>query len=155
MTYLWDTDAILAATNGRPIGELPEGITGISIDTRTIQEGEAFFAIKGDRFDGHNFLPAAMSAGAAFAVVAQNKLVSLGSLKMPLLVVEDVLEAMRRLAEVARLRSKAQIIAVTGSVGKTTVKEMLRTVLSASGKVHASLASFNNHWGVPLTLARF
>ena len=154
MTYLWDTDAILAATNGRPIGELPEGITGISIDTRTIQEGEAFFAIKGDRFDGHNFLSAAMSAGAAFAVVAQNKLVSLGSLKMPLLVVEDVLEAMSRLAEVARLRSKAQIIAVTGSVGKTTVKEMLRTVLSASGKVHASLASFNNHWGVPLTLAR-
>ncbi len=154
MNYLWETDAILAATNGRPVGEMPEGITGISIDSRTLKEGEAFFAIKGDQFDGHDFLPAALRAGAAFAVVDENRLVSLGGINLPLIVVRDVLEAMTHLGFAARARSKAQIIAVTGSVGKTSVKEMLRTVLSYSGEVHASVASFNNHWGVPLTLAR-
>jgi len=115
MSYLWETDAVLAATNGRPIGDMPEGISGISIDTRTLKKGDAFFAIKGDNFDGHDFLPAAIRAGAGFAVVDENKLVSLGGLN---------------------------------------IKEMLRTVLSVSGEVHASVASFNNHWGVPLTLAR-
>lgn len=154
MSYLWQTDAILAATNGRPVGDMPEGITGISIDTRTLKKGEAFFAIKGDQFDGHDFLPSALSAGAAFAVVDESRLVSLGGLKIPLIVVRDVLEAMIYLGLAARARTNAQIIAVTGSVGKTSVKEMLRTVLSVSGKVHASVASFNNHWGVPLTLAR-
>lgn len=154
MTYLWETDALMAAVDGRPVGDLPKGITGISIDTRTLGEGEAFFAIKGDQFDGHDFLASAMRAGAALAVVDESKLVSLGSLNLPLIVVRDVLAAMCRLGEVARMRSKAQIIAITGSVGKTTTKEMLRTVLSSSGTVHASAASFNNHWGVPLTLAR-
>ena len=154
MSYLWETDAVLAATNGRPVGNMPEGITGISIDTRTLKEGDAFFAIKGDNFDGHDFLPAALRAGAGFAVVDENRLVSLGGLKIPLIVVRDVLEAMTHLGLASRARSKAQIIAVTGSVGKTSVKEMLRTVLSVSGEVHASVASFNNHWGVPLTLAR-
>ncbi len=154
MTYLWETDAILAATNGRPVGNMPKGIIGISIDTRTLKKGEALFAIKGDQFDGHDFLPAALRAGAAFAVVDENRLVSMGGLKIPLIVVRDVLEAMTILGQVSRTRSKAQIIAVTGSVGKTSVKEMLRTVLSVSGEVHASVASYNNHWGVPLTLAR-
>ena len=154
MNYLWETDEILAATNGRPVGNMPEGITGISIDTRTLKKGDAFFAIKGDQFDGHDFLPAALRAGAAFAVVDENKLVSMGGMKIPLIVVRDVLEAMTILGQVSRTRSKAQIIAVTGSVGKTSVKEMLRTVLSVSGEVHASVASYNNHWGVPLTLAR-
>jgi len=82
MSYLWETDAVLAATNGRPVGNMPEGITGISIDTRTLKKGDAFFAIKGDNFDGHDFLPAALRAGAAFAVVDENRLVSLGGLKM-------------------------------------------------------------------------
>ncbi len=154
MSYLWETDAVLAATNGRPVGDMPEGITGISIDSRTLKKGEAFFAIKGDQFDGHDFLPAALRAGAAFAVVDENRLVSMGGINLPLIVVRDVLEAMTHLGLAARARSKAQIIAVTGSVGKTSVKEMLRTVLSYSGEVHASVASFNNHWGVPLTLAR-
>jgi UDP-N-acetylmuramoyl-tripeptide--D-alanyl-D-alanine ligase len=153
-TLLWESDALLAATRGRPIGKLPEGITGISIDTRTLQPGEAFFAIKGDKFDGHDFVSSAMKAGAALAVIAEEKLVALGGLSIPLLVVRDVLEAMRQLGMAARARTKARIIAVTGSVGKTTTKEMLRTVLAASGSVHASAASFNNHWGVPLTLAR-
>ncbi|MEM7069273.1 MAG: UDP-N-acetylmuramoylalanyl-D-glutamyl-2,6-diaminopimelate--D-alanyl-D-alanine ligase [Pseudomonadota bacterium] len=154
MSYLWEIDALMAAVDGRPVGSMPEGITGISIDTRTLKKGEAFFAIKGDQFDGHDFLVAAMRAGASVAIVNESKLVSLGSLKLPLIVVRDVLDAMRRLGEVARLRTKARIIAITGSVGKTTTKEMLRTVLAPSGAVHASVASFNNHWGVPLTLAR-
>ncbi|WP_075996847.1 UDP-N-acetylmuramoylalanyl-D-glutamyl-2,6-diaminopimelate--D-alanyl-D-alanine ligase [Salaquimonas pukyongi] len=154
MTLLWESDALLAATAGRPVGAMPEGITGISIDTRTLKPGEAFFAIKGDRVDGHDYVTAAMKAGAGLAVVAEEKLVALGGISIPLVVVRDVLEAMRQLAAAARARTKARIIAVTGSVGKTTTKEMMRTVLAASGAVHASAASFNNHWGVPLTLAR-
>lgn len=154
MTLLWETDALLAATKGRPIGNMPEGVSGISIDTRTLQKGDAYFAIKGDNMDGHDFVSAAMKAGASMAVVAEEKLVALGGIKIPLVVVRDVLEAMRQLGMAARARTKARIIAVTGSVGKTTTKEMLRTVLAASGSVHASVASFNNHWGVPITLAR-
>ena len=154
MSLLWEMDALMAAIDGRPVGTMPDGISGISIDTRTLQKGAAFFAIKGDHVDGHDYLAAAMRAGAALAVVDESKLVSLGSLKLPLIVVSDVMDAMRRLGEVARMRCKGQIIAVTGSVGKTSTKEMLRTVLSATGPVHASVASYNNHWGVPLTLAR-
>ncbi len=154
MSMLWTIDEFMSAIDGRPVGEMPEGVDGISIDTRTLEKGDAFFAIKGENMDGHDYLANAMRAGAAVAVVDETKLVSLGSLKMPLLVVSDVLAAMQRLGQVARMRSKAQIIAVTGSVGKTSTKEMLRSVLGATGKVHASAASYNNHWGVPLTLAR-
>ncbi|MGN7770417.1 UDP-N-acetylmuramoylalanyl-D-glutamyl-2,6-diaminopimelate--D-alanyl-D-alanine ligase [Phyllobacterium sp. 22552] len=154
MSLLWSSDAMIAAMNGRPVGKLPEGITGISIDTRTLRGGEAFFAIKGDALDGHDYATAAVAAGAALLVVAEAKLPALGKLKAPMIVVDDVLAAMTRLGIASRERSHAQIIAVTGSVGKTTTKEALRHVLSEVGKVHASVASFNNHWGVPLTLAR-
>ena len=153
MSFLWGISELMSAVDGRPVGTMPEGISGISIDSRTLKEGEAFFAIKGDRVDGHDYIPSAMRAGASLAVVDESKLVSLGNYKIPLVVVRDVMEAMRRLAEVSRMRSKAQIIAITGSTGKTSTKEMLKTVLSACGKVHASAASYNNHWGVPLTLA--
>jgi len=151
---LWETSALIAAMNARPVGELPTSISGISIDTRTLGEGEAFFAIQGERFDGHDFLTAATKAGAALHVVAEHKLPALGSVQSPLLVVDDVLQALSRLGEAARARSNAKIIAVTGSVGKTTTKDALRHGLSAVGRVHASAASFNNHWGVPLSLAR-
>ncbi|MEP7454659.1 UDP-N-acetylmuramoylalanyl-D-glutamyl-2,6-diaminopimelate--D-alanyl-D-alanine ligase [Phyllobacterium sp. SB3] len=154
MSLLWSSDAMITAMNGRPVGELPQGITGISIDTRTLRDGEAFFAIKGDALDGHDYATAAVAAGAALLVVAEAKLPALGKLKAPMIVVDDVLAAMTRLGLASRARSHAQIIAVTGSVGKTTTKEALRHVLSEVGKVHASVASFNNHWGVPLTLAR-
>lgn len=154
MSLLWTSEAMIEAMNGRPVGALPEGITGISIDTRTLRKGEAFFAIKGDALDGHDFATAAVAAGAALLVVAEVKLPALGKLKTPMIVVDDVLAAMTRLGLAARERSHAQIIVVTGSVGKTTTKEALRHVLADSGKVHASVASFNNHWGVPLTLAR-
>jgi UDP-N-acetylmuramoyl-tripeptide--D-alanyl-D-alanine ligase len=145
---------MVAAMGGRPVGSLPAGITGISIDSRSLTPGEAFFAIKGDRVDGHDYATFAVANGAALLVVSEAKLPALGRLTVPMIVVEDVLAALGKLAAAARARSRAQIVAVTGSVGKTTTKEMLRHVLSPSGKVHAAVASFNNHWGVPLTLAR-
>ncbi|MGO7371694.1 UDP-N-acetylmuramoylalanyl-D-glutamyl-2,6-diaminopimelate--D-alanyl-D-alanine ligase [Rhizobium leguminosarum] len=154
MSWLWTTEDMIAAMAGRPFGTLPEGITGISIDSRSIAPGEAFFAIKGDRVDGHDYASMAMANGASLLVVSEARLPAMGRLTVPMIVVEDVLAALGRLGLASRERSKAQIIAVTGSVGKTTTKEMLRHVLSPSGKVHASVASFNNHWGVPLTLAR-
>ena len=152
--WLWTSADMVEAMEGRPFGTLPAGITGISIDSRTLKEGEAFFAIKGDQFDGHDFATSAMAAGAGLLVVAEHRLPAFGNTKVPMIVVEDVLEALTRLGIASRARSQAQIIAVTGSVGKTTTKEALRHVLSEVGKVHASAASFNNHWGVPLTLAR-
>ncbi|MBY5879754.1 UDP-N-acetylmuramoylalanyl-D-glutamyl-2,6-diaminopimelate--D-alanyl-D-alanine ligase [Rhizobium leguminosarum bv. trifolii] len=154
MSWLWTTEDMIAAMAGRPFGTLPDGITGIAIDSRSIAPGEAFFAIKGDRVDGHDYASMAMANGASLLVVSEARLPAMGRLTVPMIVVEDVLAALGRLGLASRERSKAQIIAVTGSVGKTTTKEMLRHVLSPSGKVHASLASFNNHWGVPLTLAR-
>ncbi|MBC2804723.1 UDP-N-acetylmuramoylalanyl-D-glutamyl-2,6-diaminopimelate--D-alanyl-D-alanine ligase [Rhizobium ruizarguesonis] len=154
MSWLWTTEDMIAAMAGRPFGTLPDGITGIAIDSRSIAPGEAFFAIKGDRVDGHDYASMAMANGASLLVVSEARLPAMGRLTVPMIVVEDVLAALGRLGLASRERSKAQIIAVTGSVGKTTTKEMLRHVLSPSGKVHASVASFNNHWGVPLTLAR-
>ena len=152
--WLWSIDEFLAASGGRPLGKMPEGVNGISIDTRTLQKHDAFFAIKGDQFDGHGFVTKAEGQGATLAVVSEEKLVALGAVTLPLIVVSDVLHAMERLGIASRARSKARILAITGSVGKTTTKEMLRTLLAPSGKVHASIASYNNHWGVPLTLAR-
>ncbi|MBW3095925.1 UDP-N-acetylmuramoylalanyl-D-glutamyl-2,6-diaminopimelate--D-alanyl-D-alanine ligase [Pseudohoeflea coraliihabitans] len=154
MSRLWTAEAMVAAMNGRPVGNLPDGVDGISIDTRTLQKGDAFFAIKGDRFDGHDFASAAMAAGVGLMVVSEARLPALGRLNVPMIVVDDVLAALGALGAAARARSSAQVIAVTGSVGKTTSKEMLRHVLTPCGKVHAARASFNNHWGVPLTLAR-
>jgi len=152
--WLWSIGDFVDAMSGRPVSRLPNGVSGISIDSRTAMPGDAFFAIKGDRFDGHDFAGAAMARGVALLVVSKAKLPALGRLTAPMIVVDDVLEALMRLGVAARARSKARIVAVTGSVGKTTTKDMLWQVLSEVGSVHASTASFNNHWGVPLTLAR-
>jgi len=154
MSILWNGAELVAATSGRPIGAMPDAILGISIDTRSLTPGDAFFAIKGDTMDGHDFATAAVKAGASVLVVAEGRLPGLGRLTAPMIVVPDVLAALEKAGVAARARSKAQIIAVTGSAGKTSTKEALRHALSAVGKVHASAASFNNHWGVPLTLAR-
>jgi UDP-N-acetylmuramoyl-tripeptide--D-alanyl-D-alanine ligase len=154
MSLLWTSNAMVEAMGGRPIGMLPAGITGISIDSRTLKPGEAFFAIKGDALDGHDFATSAIKAGAVLLVVAEGKLAGLGRITTPMIVVDDVLAGLVKLAAAARVRAKGKIIAVTGSAGKTTTKEALRHVLSAVGSVHASEKSFNNHWGVPLTLAR-
>jgi UDP-N-acetylmuramoyl-tripeptide--D-alanyl-D-alanine ligase len=156
-TPLWMVEAMAAAAGAESSGLLPNAVTGISIDSRTVKDGEAFFAIRGDTHDGHDFVAAALKQGAGLAVVAQSRrdgLLSGLSTDAPLIVVEDVLEALRRVARAARQRSAGKIIAVTGSVGKTSTKEALALALSASGETHASAASFNNHWGVPLSLAR-
>lgn len=154
MNWLWTVQELISVMSGRPVGNLPMGITGISIDSRTVKPGEAFFAIKGDRVDGHDYASFAVANGAALLVISEAKLPAVGRLTVPMIVVEDVLAALVKLGAAARARSHAKIIAVTGSVGKTTTKEILRQVLEPSGKVHAAVASFNNHWGVPLTLAR-
>jgi UDP-N-acetylmuramoyl-tripeptide--D-alanyl-D-alanine ligase len=151
---LWSYEAFIAGLKGRAFNMRPEAIAGISIDSRTIAPGEAFFAIDGERFDGHDFVTPALARGAATAVVAESRLITLGRVKGSMTVVPDVLEALGNLGRAARARSSAGIVAVTGSVGKTGTKEMLARVLASEGEVHYSPASFNNHWGVPLTLAR-
>jgi UDP-N-acetylmuramoyl-tripeptide--D-alanyl-D-alanine ligase len=150
---LWTLEAMREAMQAVVVGALPEAVTGLSIDSRTIRPGEAYFAIKGDVHDGHDFVDAALKAGAALAVVETTRRGKFAA-DAPLLVVDDVLAALRGLALASRARLTAQVIAVTGSVGKTSTKEALRAVLAAQGETHASVASFNNHWGVPLSLAR-
>lgn len=150
---LWTLEEFAAAVSGAVVGTPAEAITGVSIDSRTLEPGEAFIAIAGDRFDGHDFVEAALKAGASLALVARDRLASLPA-DGRYVVVDDVLEGLRCLGRAARARVSARIVAVTGSVGKTGTKEALRLALSRCGKTHASVASFNNHWGVPLTLAR-
>ena len=143
---LWTASELVEATGGTLSG--PISADGLSIDTRTIAAGELFVALVGEGRDGHAFVADALAKGAAGAIV--HKDVSAG----PVLRVDDTLAALTRLGGFARLRFGGRTVAVTGSVGKTTTKEMLRCALSAFGGVHAAVASYNNHWGVPLTLAR-
>lgn len=150
---LWSIRAMSAAMHGHCEEPLPDTVGGISIDSRTLTPGDAFFAIAGDNRDGHAFVEGALKAGAGVAVVAVSKRDSLPKTAQ-LIVVEDVLEGLRDLARAARARLHGKVIAVTGSVGKTSTKEALRLVLDREGKTHASAASYNNHWGVPLSLAR-
>ena len=150
---LWTSSAMAEAMHADSSGMLPDNVTGISIDSRSISPGEAYFAIKGDIHDGHDFVDAALKAGAALAVIAASQREKFDA-NARLLIVDDVLAGLVDLARASRKRLGAQVIAVTGSVGKTSTKEALRRVLSAQGETHASAASFNNHWGVPLSLAR-
>ena len=146
---LWSAQEAAFATGGGAVGDW--AVTGVSIDTRTLQTGDLFVALKAAR-DGHDFVADALAAGAGAALVSR---VPDGvDDTAPLLIVADVQAALEDLGRAARARTKAKVIAVTGSVGKTSTKEMLRHMLGACGKTHASVASYNNHWGVPLTLAR-
>jgi UDP-N-acetylmuramoyl-tripeptide--D-alanyl-D-alanine ligase len=153
VTPLWTVEAMASAMGAERQGVLPQSISGISIDTRTVAPGEAFFAIAGDNRDGHQFVTTALGVKAGLAVIAASRRGEFPS-DAPLLVVPDVLAALRDLAAAARMRTHAKVIAVTGSVGKTGTKEALRLALSKDGETHASIASYNNHWGVPLSLAR-
>ncbi|MEI8153089.1 MAG: Mur ligase family protein, partial [Hyphomicrobiales bacterium] len=149
---LWTVEAMAKAMGATRQGALPQSVPGLSIDTRTIEKGEAFFALKDVR-DGHDFVEAALKAGGGLAIVAAEKHAAFPK-DAPLLVVPDVLEGLIALARAARARSKAKFVGVTGSVGKTGTKEALKLALSSDGETHASAASYNNHWGVPLSLAR-
>jgi UDP-N-acetylmuramoyl-tripeptide--D-alanyl-D-alanine ligase len=149
---LW-TPAELDEIFGAPTKPLVAAVRGVSIDTRTLQPGDLFFAIKGEASDGHAYVERAFEAGAAGAVVERAEPPTYPE-RCALFLVEDTLRAMEKLGAAARARSKARIVAVTGSVGKTSAKEMLRVALGAAGPTHAAAASYNNHWGVPLTLAR-
>lgn len=149
MSVLWTMNDADAATGGSCA--IDWQATGVSIDTRTIQQGDLFVALKDVR-DGHEFVAQALAAGAAAAMVSH---VPKGvSPDAPLLIVDDVFDGLTALARAARARTDARVIAVTGSVGKTGTKEMLREALDVQGRVHAAEKSYNNHWGVPLTLAR-
>ncbi|WP_298562746.1 UDP-N-acetylmuramoyl-tripeptide--D-alanyl-D-alanine ligase [uncultured Aliiroseovarius sp.] len=146
---LWTAKEAAEATGGEARGDW--AVTGVSIDTRTIETGDLFVALKAAR-DGHDFVAQALEQGAGAALVSH---IPDGVAEdAPLLIVDDVLSALEDLGRAARARTDARVVAVTGSVGKTSTKEMLRTVLQRQGKTHAAEASYNNHWGVPLTLAR-
>jgi UDP-N-acetylmuramoyl-tripeptide--D-alanyl-D-alanine ligase len=148
MTALWTAAEAAAATGGQATGDWVA--TGISIDSRSVASGDLFIALAAAR-DGHDFVADALARGAVAALVSR---VPDGVDPARLLVVHDVMEGLRALGAAGRARTRAKVIAVTGSVGKTTVKEMLRAALSPQGRTHAAEASFNNHWGVPVTLAR-
>ncbi len=150
---LWTTEAMTTAMHAERCGALPQTVSGLSIDSRSLTPGDAFFAIHGDHRDGHDFVAAAVAAKAGLAVIAADRRSRFPG-DAPLLVVPDVLAALRALAAAARARMHAKVIGVTGSVGKTGTKEALRLALSKDGETHASVASYNNHWGVPLSLAR-
>jgi UDP-N-acetylmuramoyl-tripeptide--D-alanyl-D-alanine ligase len=149
MTALWTSQDAEAATLGT--ASKPFEITGLSIDTRTIKPGDLFVALKGDARDGHAFVKDALAAKAGAALV-QRAMSDLPA-NAPLLTVANTQRGLEDLARASRARTHAQIIAVTGSAGKTTTKEMLRLAFGALGRTHASAASYNNHWGVPLSLA--
>jgi UDP-N-acetylmuramoyl-tripeptide--D-alanyl-D-alanine ligase len=146
---LWTSAEAALVTGGRAIGDW--ACDGVSIDTRTLQAGDLFVALKDVR-DGHEFVAQALQNGAAAALVS--RIPEGVSEDAPLLIVEDVLAGLEALGTAARARTDAKIVAVTGSVGKTSTKEMLLAMMSDQGRTHASVASYNNHWGVPLTLAR-
>ena len=146
---LWTSADAAAATGGRAQGDWTA--SGVSIDTRTIQKGDLFVALQAER-DGHDFVAQALDKGAAAALVS--RIPEGVSPTAPLLIVPDVLAALEALGRAGRARTQAKVIAITGSVGKTSTKDMARVALTGQGRIHAAEASYNNHWGVPLTLAR-
>jgi UDP-N-acetylmuramoyl-tripeptide--D-alanyl-D-alanine ligase len=145
---LWTAAEIAAATGGEAYGDW--AVAGVSIDSRTVQPRELFIALRGPHHDGHAFVADALARGAA-ALVDR---VPDGLSATALVVVDDTMAALTALGRAARARSEARIAALTGSVGKTGTKEALRLALSVQAPTHASAASHNNHWGVPLSLAR-
>jgi UDP-N-acetylmuramoyl-tripeptide--D-alanyl-D-alanine ligase len=147
---LWTAGEAAAATGGNATRDWTAG--GVSIDSRSVAAGDLFVALKGPKFDGHDFVAGALGAGAAAAMV--ERVPEGAPADAPLLVVGDTMEGLNALGRAARARTAARIAAVTGSVGKTGTKEALKQALAAQGPTAASASSFNNQWGVPLSLAR-
>jgi UDP-N-acetylmuramoyl-tripeptide--D-alanyl-D-alanine ligase len=150
MSVLWTSAELEAATLGK--AGAPFAATGISINSRNLSPGDLYIAIRGDNHDGHDFVDHALAAGAAGALVS--KLPKNVAADAPLLMVANAQRGLEDVGAAARARSNAEILAVTGSAGKTTVKEMMHLAFGALGTTHASAGSLNNHWGVPLTLAQ-
>ncbi len=145
---IWTEKDACAAMNGTCAGVW--NATGVSIDSRTVQKGDLFFAIQGDNFDGHAYVADAIQKGAVAAVVSK-EIEGVDASK--LVMVADPFKAMQDLAVAARARTSATVIGITGSVGKTGTKEFLACAFRAMGQTHASIKSYNNHWGVPLMLS--
>ena len=150
MTPLWTAAEAVAAAGGSSV--IHWAATGVSIDTRSLMAGDLFVPLRGPNRDGHDFVRAAFERGAAAAMV-DRPLPDLPP-TAPVLRVADTLRGLAALGATARDRSRARIVAVTGSVGKTGTKEALRVALAACGPTFASAGGLNNHWGVPLSLAR-
>ena len=149
-SVLWQSSEATKATGG--ISALDWSAAGVSIDSRTVEQDDLFIAISGPNFDGHDFVQGALDNGAVAAIVAQA--VEGVSAVTPLLKVSDTFVALNDLGRAGRDRTSAKVIAVTGSVGKTGVKEALGQLLSVQGETSYSRGSFNNHFGVPLSLTR-
>ncbi len=147
---LWTAADAARATGGHSTAHWTA--SGVSIDSRTLAPGDLFVALRGERQDGHAFVAEALARGAAAALV-DHRPAGLDA-TAPLLMVADTGAGLAALGRAGRARARARVVAVTGSVGKTGTKEALRHVLERQGGCHASAASHNNHWGVPLTLAR-
>jgi UDP-N-acetylmuramoyl-tripeptide--D-alanyl-D-alanine ligase len=149
VSALWTAAEAASATGGRAKGGW--AASGVSIDSRSLAPDDLFIALIGPKFDAHDYVADALAKGAAAAMVAR---VPPGAAEDRLLVVDDTLKGLERLGAAARARAGASVVGVTGSVGKTGTKEALRTALAGQGLTAASTGSLNNHWGVPLSLAR-
>jgi len=149
MSALWTSDEVVAALS--PIAAVaPFEADGVTFDSRAVGKGDIFFALAGETSDGHGFVADALTRGAAAAVVSREVEGARGTL----IRVPDTMKALVDLGRAGRRRSKARIASVTGSVGKTSTKDALRAMLSAQAATSASVASYNNHVGVPISLAR-
>jgi len=149
MTALWQCAEVLTATGGASKGDRDWAAAGVSIDSRTTRAGDLFVAIRGPNHDGHRFTADAFARGAVAAIVEPGR-----TDLAPQVAVPDTLAALASLGRESRRRSSARVVAVTGSVGKTSTKEALAAALGRHKPTHSSIGSFNNHWGVPLSLAR-
>jgi UDP-N-acetylmuramoyl-tripeptide--D-alanyl-D-alanine ligase len=144
---------LVRGTQGALVGgRLDTIVAGVSIDSRTCAPGDVFFAIRGPRLDGHGFVADALARGAAAAVVSRFPIEATVGQGVPLVLVEDTTRALQRLAAFHRKRWPIPVVAVTGSNGKTTTKELCAAVLGERFRVLKAGGSFNNQWGVPLTL---
>ncbi len=151
MSALWTAEEVVKATDGVCAGAWTA--SGVCIDSRKVKAGDLFIALQGPNFDGHAFALKALEQGAAVAIV-HSAIPDSGSYHNRMVMVKDTFAALQNIATTSRARTKAKIIAVTGSVGKTGTKEALKLGLSILGKTHATEGNLNNHWGVPLSLAR-
>lgn len=149
---LWTSKEIAAAVNGKCSGAW--SVEGVSIDSRSIAKNDLFVALQGPTHDGHQFVEASLAKGAAGSLVHRKPEGFSGSLEDKLLTVKDTFTGLNDLGRAGRARTTAKILAITGSVGKTGAKEAAKLAFAALGRTHATLGNLNNHWGVPLTLAR-